>query len=76
MQNPNGIWNRCDKMEWHVPILSLRCMHCDMWGNCKIFRHFLLLPLLLSDPPAIAKRQQKKTIKFPEGKAHSTIERD
>jgi hypothetical protein len=32
----------------HLPILVLRSMHCEMCGNCRIFLHFLLLPLLLS----------------------------
>lgn len=35
----------------NLPNLSLRCIHCDMWGNCRIFFHFLLFPLLLSEPP-------------------------
>lgn len=36
---------------FHLPNLSFNGMHCDMCGNCRIFRHFLLLPLLLSEPP-------------------------
>lgn len=42
-------------------------MHCDMCGNCKIFRHFLLFPLLLSDPPVIYEKQRKKEEIFNEG---------
>jgi hypothetical protein len=30
-----------------------------MCGNCRIFRHFLLLPLLLSDPPERNERKKK-----------------
>lgn len=33
------------------PTLSLRYMHCEMWGNCRIFFHFLLFPLFESAPP-------------------------
>lgn len=40
-----------------LPNLSLRCIHCDMCGNCSILRHFLLLPLLLSEPPEIERRE-------------------
>lgn len=35
----------------YLPILLMSSMHCEMWGNCSIFLHFLLLPLLLSEPP-------------------------
>lgn len=34
-----------------LPILSLRCRHWEMCGNWRILRHFLLFPLLLSEPP-------------------------
>lgn len=37
----------------NLPILFFKSMHCDMWGNCNIFFHFLLFPLLLSAPPEI-----------------------
>lgn len=43
---------RNSKWTWgvitHPPILVLRSMHWEMCGNCRIFLHFLLLPLLLS----------------------------
>lgn len=41
-----------------LPILLTKSKHCDMWGNCRIFLHFLLFPLLLSDPPC------KKSINY------------
>jgi len=34
-------------------------MHCDMCGNCNILRHFLLFPLLLSEPPEKAKNSNQ-----------------
>jgi hypothetical protein len=40
-----------NNLNFNLPILFLKSMHCDMWGNCKIFLHFLLFPLLLSAPP-------------------------
>lgn len=39
------------------PNLSFRLMHCDMCGNCNILRHFLLFPLLLSEPPAMQRTE-------------------
>lgn len=41
------------------PSLSFRPMHWEICGNWSIFRHFLLLPLLLSPPPT-----QKQTRKL------------
>lgn len=41
----------CCYQKKYLPILFMSSMHCEMWGNCSIFLHFLLLPLLLSEPP-------------------------
>lgn len=47
----NGLQHRSAIIDY-LPSLSFRWMHCDMCGNCNILRHFLLFPLLLSEPPA------------------------
>lgn len=40
-----------ERITYDLPSLSLSPIHWDICGNCSIFRHFLLFPLLLSPPP-------------------------
>lgn len=47
------------KPQYYSPNLSFRLIHWDMCGNCNIFLHFLLFPLLLSPPPVIKKQKTK-----------------
>lgn len=51
-------------MIFYIPILLISSMHCEICGNCKIFRHFLLLPLLLSEPPATGSKKGGLVVVF------------
>lgn len=46
----------------YLPILLMSSMHCEICGNCSIFLHFLLLPLLLSEPPEKRKNGRDRVV--------------